>query len=78
MEKLIHIKNENEETKKNSYINKESNVQKTNTGDGKLQFKLKILIFYKVLISNLEVIMEYIGVLRNKGSNLPIKISIRI
>ena len=74
----IHIKNENEETKENSDINKESEEQKTSTGDNKLKFKRKIFIFYKNIISNLEIIMEYMGVLRNKGSSLPIRISIEI
>ena len=74
----IHIKNENDDAKENSDIKNEIEVQKESVGDDKLKFKSKILIFYKQIISNLEIIMEYVQVLRNKGSSLPIKISMEI
>ena len=62
----IHIKNENVDEK-----------QKDNSEEKQLKFKCKILIFFKKLISELEVINSFIKVLRSKGSSLPIKISIK-
>ena len=61
----IHIKNEKEEKSESS-------------GDDKLKIKRKIMAFYKNTISDIEVIIEYMNVLRNKGSSLPIKITIKI
>ena len=65
-EELIHLKNKihNENIKGNE--------------DDKIKAKCKILIFFKNLVSNLEIINEYMDVLRTKGSSLPIKISIKI
>ena len=65
-EQLIHLKNKihNENIKGNE--------------DDKIKAKCKVLIFFKNLVSNLEIINEYMDVLRTKGSSLPIKISIKI
>ena len=57
----IHLKNEKENDE--------------NIGEDTLKRKRKILIFYKKIISNLEIIIEYMDVLRNKGSSLPIRIN---
>lgn len=46
--------------------------------DDIIKYKCKVLIEYKNLISNLEVINEYIGILRSKGICLQIKITIEI
>ena len=64
LEELIHLKNKihNENIKGNE--------------DDKIKSKCKILIFYKKIISNLQVINEYMETLRTKGSSLPIRISI--
>ena len=67
MEELIHIKNQ-------IHIKNE----KENNDDDTIKSKCKILIFFKEIISNLEVINDYMNVLRTKGSSLPIKISIKI
>ena len=37
----------------------------------------KLLIFFKDIITNFEIINDYMNVLRNKGSSLPIKICIK-
>ena len=60
----IHLKNEKENDE--------------NIGEDTLKRKRKILIFYKKIISNLEIIIEYMDVLRNKGSSLPIRINMEI
>ena len=65
MEKLIHIKNQ-------------IHIKNENNEDAIIKSKCKILIFFKDIISNLEIINEYMNVLRTKGSSLPIKISIKI
>ena len=66
----IQIKGESNKNEQNDII--------SNTGEDKLEIKRKILLFYKNIISNLEVILEYMKVLRNKGSSLPIKIQIKV
>jgi len=67
MEDLVHIKNQ-------IHIKNE----KENNEDDIIKSKCKILIFFKETISDLEVINEYMKILRKKGSSLPIKISIKI
>ena len=52
--------NENDQFEKNNMINK----------------KHKELIFFKEVLTNLEIIIKYMKFLRAKGSSLPIKISI--
>jgi len=74
----IHIKNEKEEKNENLKDEEDNEVETKKSGDDKLKYKRKILIFYKKIISNLEIIMEYMTVLRNKGSSLPIKINMEI
>jgi len=72
LEYLIHLKNKihikNENTDEN---------QTDNSEEKQFKLKCKILIFFKKLISNLEIINEYIKVLRTKGNSLPIKITIK-
>ena len=65
MEELIHLKNQ-------IYIKNEENE------DDIIKSKCKILSFFKNTISNIEIINEYMIVLRTKGSSLPIKITIKI
>jgi len=67
IEELVHIKNQ-------IHIKKE----KDNNEDDIIKSKCKILLFFKETISDLEVINEYMKILRKKGSSLPIKISIKI
>ena len=64
MEKLIHIKNQ-------------IHIKNENNEDAIIKSKCKILIFFKEIISNLEVINEYMNILRNKGCSLPIVIRIK-
>ena len=68
-EELIHLKNK-------IFINNEN--EKNDSHEDLLKDKCKILIFFKKNISNLEIINEYMKILRSKGSSLPIKISIKI
>ena len=66
MEELVHIKNQ-------IHI---KNVE--NNEDDIIKSKSKILTLFKNAVSNIEVINEYMIVLRTKGSSLPIRISIKI
>ena len=66
IEELIHLKN-------NIYIKPLEKIKTQN-----IQQKLKKLLFFKNLISDLEVIYDNIKVLRIKGSSLPIEIIIEI
>ena len=43
-----------------------------------LKIKREKLLFYKNLISNIEVIYENLEILRNQGNNLPIDIKIKV
>ena len=70
LEYLIHLKNK-------IHIKNENTDENQTDEEKKFQLKYKILIFFKKLISNLEIINEYIKILRTKGSSLPIKISIK-
>jgi len=65
MEELIHIKNQ-------------IHIRNENCEDDLIKSKCKILIFYKDIISNLEIISDYMTILRTKGSSLPIKITVKI
>ena len=69
MANLINIKNQ-------IHIKKEKESKEDE--DDIIKYKCKVLIEYKNIISNLEVINEYMGVLRKKGSSLPIKITLQI
>ena len=66
----IHLKNENE-------VNKEEKETKNDTND-KVKEKCKTLIFFKNIITNLEIISDYMKILRTKGSSIPIYISIKV
>ena len=68
MEELIHLKN-----KIHIKPPKETKDPKDD-----YQKKCDQLIFFKKIISNLEIIYEYMRFLRTKGSTLPILISIQI
>ena len=68
IEELIHLKNK-------IHIKPSKETEEPNDEYQKKCFKLN---FFKNIISNLEVIYEYIKELRIKGSNLPILISIQI
>ena len=67
MEELLKIKNQIH------IIDKNENYE-----DDIIKSKCQILICFKSLMSNLEVINEYMKVLRLKGSSLPIKIKVKI
>ena len=66
LEELVHLKNK-------IHIN---NLKVNDVNDEKdiMKSKCKILIFFKEIISNLEIIIGYMKILRTKGSSLPIKI----
>ena len=49
-----------------------------NDGNDKIKLKHEKLLFFKDIISNLETIIEYMKVLRAKGSSLKIKICIKV
>ena len=72
MEELIHLKNK-------IHIKSQNNEKKEKEEkEDEFQTKCKKLIFFKKLVSNLEIIYEYMKFLRMKGSSLPILISIKI
>ena len=68
IKKLIHLKNK-------IHIN-DSNKAK----DPKDQFQIKCqeLVYFKDIVSKLEIIYDYMNILRIKGNNLPILIKIKI
>ena len=68
-EELVNLKNK-------IHLFKENEFQYGNNNNNLLKFK--ILLFYKNVIINLEKIMDHMKVLREKGINLPIKISMKI
>ena len=70
MEQLVHLKN------KIQIKDEDENIIENE--DDKIKSKCYILRFFKKTISDLEVINEYMKVLRTKGSSLPINITIRI
>ena len=57
---------------------KENETEKNNDLNDTLKDKLKTLIFFKNLVTNLEIITKYMKVLREKGCSLPIKINIKV
>ena len=67
MKDLIHLKNQIH--LRNDAGNNEDDIIKS---------KCKILLFFKDVITKLEVIIAYMNVLRRKGCSLPILISIKI
>ena len=72
-EELIHLKN-----KIHIDIEKEDENKKSETSEKDIiKYKCEILVFFKKLIINLEMINKYMKVLRNKGCTLPIKIDIK-
>ena len=89
MEDLIKLKNklhninENENDKQKEEkkaTNSENSVsQQKNEVNDKMKQKRKTLLFFKKIISNIELIVnEYMNALRTKGSSLPIKIHIQV
>ena len=70
MEELIHIKNK-------IYIKPSKEKKETGSEDDSQKKCLK-LVFFKDLISELEIIYEYMNFMRIKGSSLPILIIIKI
>ena len=79
-----YIGNEESEDKKdiNDLINLKNQIHIKNdmefSSDTELESKLKDLIFFKKIISEIEVIYRDMKILRKKGSSLPIKIIITI
>ena len=88
MEDLIKLKNklhninENESKKEKSEESKSSVSDQTEQKDDvkdKMKLKRKTLLFFKKIISNIELIVkEYMNALRTKGSSIPIKICIKV
>ena len=80
-ENIIYINKNNEEIRKEGKIMEELIQIKNkieNNEDNEIKSKSMVLNFFKDLISNLEIITEYMNILRKKGSSLPINISIKI
>ena len=69
MKELINLKNK-------IYIKNDD--EKEDIEDEILKNKFQILIFFKNIISNLEIIYDNMTILRKKGNSLPIKINIKI
>ena len=70
---------ENENEKKNSVISESEQKQQKKDDNHEMKVKRKNLLFFKKIITNIELIVnEYMRVLRNKGSSLPIKIMIEV
>ena len=90
MTELIHLKNkitikEENKNKRENKKEKESNINSINTyNEGMenekdvLKIKRETLLFFKNIITNLEIINEYMKDLRIKGSSLPIEINIKV
>ena len=75
LEELIHLKNK-------IHLQNENGKNKRpedslNPEEKKLKSKCEILKFFKEIMYHLEIVNEYMKVLRAKGSSLPIKISIK-
>ena len=85
-EELINIKNKIPPKNENSDIDKNDNTKSKKLENENEEEKKKkstnpkreTLIFFKDIITNLEIILEEMNSLRNKGSNLPIKICIKV
>ena len=72
IEKLRQLKNK-------IYIKpKETKKLSENINSKQLENKYDVLIFFKNIVNNVEIIYEYMNVLRIKGSSLPISINISI
>ena len=88
MEELIHLKDKVNILPKDNDIekNKDDKIEikeKEEAKDGKekqdiLKMKCEKLLFFKNLVTNMEVIYENMQILRTKGNNLPIDIEIII
>ena len=74
MEKLMFLKNKIPPIP----IKVENDGNGQSEKNNKIHKKHKELIFFKGVLTQLETIIEYMKVLRAKGSSLPIKISIKI
>ena len=83
LEEMIHLKNKifikeiNQEPNENK-DNKDGIKIMQNKTQNEENDKRNILINFKKLITNLEIINDYKQGLRNKGSSLPIQISIKV
>ena len=69
---LMHLKNKIPPLKKENKTKQEGEIIDT------LQIKREKLIFFKNIVSNLEVIYDNMNILRKKGCSLPIQINILI
>ena len=91
MDELVHLKNKiniSQKNEKKKEEEEERNKEENNICDSNdkskkveekndlLKEKSEKLLFYKNLITNMEVIYENMEILRNKGNNLPIDIKI--
>ena len=70
MKNLIQLKNKIPPLKKGG--------KKVNKSNEIIEEKRDKLIFFKEIISNLEIIYDNMNILRKKGNNLPIRIEIKI
>lgn len=75
----LHNINENEKNSSTSENFESDKNQQKKDVNAEMKIKLKNLLFFKKLITNIELIVnEYINTLRNKGISLPIKIFIKV
>ena len=72
IEELISLKNN---IQLNCGLKKKDNEEKE---ENIINKKIKVLILFKDIITNTEIIWDYMKVLRTKGSSLPITITIKI
>ena len=70
------IKHDKSDKSKAEEVKKKIDEEKNKEKNDILKIKLKKLLFYKNLVTNMEVIYENMQILKTKGNNLPIDIKI--
>ena len=70
------IKDDKSDKSKAEEVKKKIDEEKNKEKNDILKIKLKKLLFYKNLVTNMEVIYENMQILKTKGNNLPIDIKI--
>ena len=79
MKELISLKNKLHNINENQKEKEKEHLTTPKREDNEMKIKRRNLLFFKKLITNLELIInEYMKTLRNKGSSLDIKITIKV
>jgi hypothetical protein len=79
MKELISLKNKLHNINENQKEKEKEHLTTPKREDNEMEIKRRNLLFFKKLITNLELIInEYMKTLRNKGSSLDIKITIEV